>query len=214
MVFDQNAWEHLPLRRVPRQARSREKVAKALAAADRIVRDQGPDGLSLPQVAARAGVSVGALYQYLPDRDAIVEAMVWRYHARLEALLDKAIGAARRNPPGGDPIPFIIDSVAKIYREEESARCLRGSADTAALAVQRRAHKERMAAKLAALLEAVGVPTDDQSGRPVAQVAFAAADAVLHEAFARPEPVRSALLAELGLLMGRYLRPPSAAASA
>jgi hypothetical protein len=47
--------------------------------------------------------------------------------------------------------------------------------------------------------------TDVDTGRPVATVAFVAADAVLHEAFAAPEPERAALLAELRLLVRRYL---------
>ena len=83
-------WDRIPLQRAPRQQRSREKVARALAAASDLVAREGVSALTLPRVAEAAGVSVGALYQYLPDRDAIVRALVAEYHARLEALLENA----------------------------------------------------------------------------------------------------------------------------
>ncbi|MEN0072474.1 MAG: TetR/AcrR family transcriptional regulator [Propionicimonas sp.] len=209
MATRAGTWEHVPLRRVPAQARSRDKVARALSAADRIVREEGVDSVNLPHVAELAGVSVGALYQYLPDREAILAALVWRYHARLEALLDEAIATARQHPPQGDPIDYMIDSVVQIYLEEESVRAMRGSADTPALTQVRRAHKERMAGKLADLLQAVGVSTTHENGSPEAIVAFIAADAVLHEAFARAAADRAALIEELRHLMRRYLAPPA-----
>ena len=69
----------LPLRRQPNQARSRDKVARALAAADDLLDEAGPDALTLNRVAERAGLTAGALHQYLPDRDAIVEVLAARY---------------------------------------------------------------------------------------------------------------------------------------
>lgn len=207
MALPDFGWEHLPLRRVPAQARSRDKLIRALQAADEIVATDGLDGVSLPTVAERAGVSVGALYQYLPDRDAIVSALVWRYHARLEALFDEVVAAARLNPPSSDPIDFVIDAVAQIYSEEESARSLRASANSSALEEHRQAHRLRMAAKVADLLEVVGVPTASPGapGPPVAVVAFITADALLHEAFAVPEPQRSLIIQELRRLLRGYI---------
>jgi AcrR family transcriptional regulator len=200
-------WDDVPLRRVPVQARSREKVARALTVAETILRTEGVGGINLTHVAESAGVSVGALYQYLPDRDAIVAALVWRYHARFESLLDGAIATARDDPPRGDPVDYLIDSVVQIYTDEEAARSLRTSADSPALEEQRHAHKRRMAGKLAELMRAVGMAATPEEGRPVATVAFTAADAILHEAFAFPEPERAALVDELRLLLKDYLAP-------
>lgn len=199
-------WEHLPLRRVPAQARSRDKVIRALQAADQIVAAEGPAAVNLSSVAERAGVSVGALYQYLPDREAILAALVWRYHDRFEALLDEVVADATAHPPASDPIDYVIDAVAEIYREEEAARSLRASADLPALDAQRAAHRRRMAAKLVALLQASGVTSaDEPTSPPIAVAAFTAADAVLHEAFATDEPQRSALIDELRRMMRSYL---------
>lgn len=210
MSIPAGAWDEIPLRRVPAQARSRDKVARALAAADAIVREQGVEGVNLTQVARRAEVSAGALHQYLPDREAIVAALVWRYHARLEHLFAEAIVAARQDPPAGDRVDYLIDAVVLVYREESAARSLRLSADGPALAAESRAHKRRMATALAELLDVLGMTTGPDEGRPVAAVAFVAADAILHEAFAAPEDERALLLDELRRLLRRYLRPGGA----
>jgi Transcriptional regulator len=201
-------WEHLPLRRVPAQARSRDKVVRALQAADQIVAEEGSAAVNLSTVADRAGVSVGALYQYLPDRDAILAALSWRYHARLEALLDQVVADARLRPPTTNPVDYVIDAVAQIYREEASARSLRDSTGLPALEDQRHEHRARMAAKVAELLAVAGVTSAGRKPTPlIAAVAFTTADALLHEAFAAAEPERSQLLDELRLMARGYLQP-------
>src|SRR3954462_14931918 len=82
------------LRRVPRQARSRERLAHVLATADRLLAAEGPEALTIIRVAAEAGMSVGAVYQYLPDRDAIIEALATSYLARIEVTMAAFLGVA------------------------------------------------------------------------------------------------------------------------
>jgi AcrR family transcriptional regulator len=65
-------------RRTPSQTRSRERVAKILDAATRIVADSGIDALSTRAISAAAGIPVASLYQYFADRDAILLALVER----------------------------------------------------------------------------------------------------------------------------------------
>lgn len=60
------------LRTEPSQARARFTVEAILGAASEILRSQGVDALSTRNVAARAGVSVGAIYQYFPNKEAIL----------------------------------------------------------------------------------------------------------------------------------------------
>jgi AcrR family transcriptional regulator len=215
------SWQGVPLRRVPTQVRSRDKVTRALTAADLIAREEGPEALNLPYVARRAGVSVGALYQYLPDREGIVAALVWHYHQRLESLFDQAIAVARRDPPAGDAVDYVIDAVVQIYVEEAPVRSLRSPVESSSLAQERRGHRDRMVAKTAELLEVLGLVSrpeaSDEAGRgasgadsrrppdALAAASYVAADAILHEAFAAAEPHRSALLDQLRVLLKRYL---------
>ena len=64
------------LRKTPRQARSRSTVESILAAADRVLRSHGYRGASTNRVARVAGFSVGSLYQYFDDKQAVVGALV------------------------------------------------------------------------------------------------------------------------------------------
>jgi AcrR family transcriptional regulator len=64
------------LRKTPRQARSRSTVEAILAAADRVLRSEGYGAASTNRVARVAGFSVGSLYQYFDDKQAVVGALL------------------------------------------------------------------------------------------------------------------------------------------
>lgn len=56
----------------PSQARARFTVEAIIGAADELLRTQGVDAVTTRNVAQRAGVSIGALYQYFPNKEAIL----------------------------------------------------------------------------------------------------------------------------------------------
>ena len=64
-----------PKRRIPRQARATETVALILEAAAQILEAGGLVAFSTNAVAERAGVSIGTLYQYFADKNAIIMAL-------------------------------------------------------------------------------------------------------------------------------------------
>ncbi|MBH3436610.1 TetR family transcriptional regulator [Pseudomonas citronellolis] len=59
-------------RKQPRQARSTELVAAILDAAVQVLAKEGAQRFTTARVAERAGVSVGSLYQYFPNKAAIL----------------------------------------------------------------------------------------------------------------------------------------------
>jgi AcrR family transcriptional regulator len=63
-------------RKRPRQARSKATVDAILAATARLLVKHGFDGLTTNAVATAAGVSIGSLYQYFPNKEALVGALV------------------------------------------------------------------------------------------------------------------------------------------
>jgi AcrR family transcriptional regulator len=65
-------------RKRPRQTRSKETVETILAATARILIKLGFDGLTTNAVADLAGVSIGSLYQYFPNKQALVAALIER----------------------------------------------------------------------------------------------------------------------------------------
>ena len=75
------------LRRIPTQARSRERVERILAAARELLVEGGPDGLRPTDVARRAGVPIGSVYQYFSDRHDLVAVLVERYFDQVRGML-------------------------------------------------------------------------------------------------------------------------------
>ncbi|MCV3238818.1 TetR/AcrR family transcriptional regulator [Mesorhizobium sp. ZC-5] len=68
------------LRRAPSQKRSRERVERMLTAASDVIAEQGSDAMRMGEVAERAGVSIGSLYQYFPDKGSIIRTLADRYN--------------------------------------------------------------------------------------------------------------------------------------
>jgi AcrR family transcriptional regulator len=85
----------LKARKVPGQARSRETVSVILEASARILESDGLRGFNTNAIAARAGVSVGSLYQYFPNKDAIVLALIGSYEEVLHNAALEAVQAGR-----------------------------------------------------------------------------------------------------------------------
>jgi AcrR family transcriptional regulator len=75
-------------RKRPSQARSERTVALLLEAAARVLQERGLEGYTTNAVAERCGVSVGSLYQYFPNKDALMSALVLQAHLRTAHYLD------------------------------------------------------------------------------------------------------------------------------
>jgi AcrR family transcriptional regulator len=100
-------------RRRPRQARSRATWDAILEAAAQVLERAGPDGFNTAAVAERAGVSIGTLYQYFPDKQAILLAAAERELSgeagpravRQRALMRALIAFVERVGRMADPAP-------------------------------------------------------------------------------------------------------------
>lgn len=74
-------------RKQPRQARSRDTVDAILRAAAQVFAAQGYAGTTTNHIAARAGVSIGSLYEYFPSKDALLVALTEAHIAEGETIL-------------------------------------------------------------------------------------------------------------------------------
>jgi AcrR family transcriptional regulator len=82
----------LKARKSPSQARSQETVGVILEASARILESEGLRGFNTNAIAAKAGVSIGSLYQYFPNKDSIVLALIGSYE---NAFHDTVVKAAQ-----------------------------------------------------------------------------------------------------------------------
>lgn len=80
------------MRKTPRQARSRETVERIVTAARAVLVDEGYERFSTNRVAAAAAVSPGSLYQYFPDKQAILGVVIARYWDDLAARIEQSLG--------------------------------------------------------------------------------------------------------------------------
>jgi AcrR family transcriptional regulator len=85
----------LKARKVPGQARSQETVTVILEASARILESDGLRGFNTNAIAARAGVSVGSLYQYFSNKDAIVLALIGSFEEALHHAVLRAVQGGR-----------------------------------------------------------------------------------------------------------------------
>lgn len=85
----------LKARKAPGQARSKETVSVILEASARILESEGMRGFNTNAVAARAGVSIGSLYQYFPNKDAIVRALISSFEETLHDAVVRAVQGGR-----------------------------------------------------------------------------------------------------------------------
>jgi len=66
------------VRKAPRQQRARASVDCVLEAAAQVLEASGDGGFNTNAVAERAGVSIGTLYRYFPDKQSILKALALR----------------------------------------------------------------------------------------------------------------------------------------
>jgi AcrR family transcriptional regulator len=77
----------ISLRKRPTQQRSRQTMDVILEAAAQVLEAGGLAAFNTNAVAARAGVSVGSIYQYFPGKDAVMVALIRREAVRFETGL-------------------------------------------------------------------------------------------------------------------------------
>ncbi|HET9960040.1 MAG TPA: TetR family transcriptional regulator [Polyangiaceae bacterium] len=113
-------------RKQPKQARAAGLVADILEAAIRVLKRDGAPGFTTVRVAQEAGVSVGSLYQYFPNKEALLfklQADEWEDTAALlwEMLADPSI----------EPLARLRRVVTTFFRSEQQEAELRGALDEA-----------------------------------------------------------------------------------
>jgi AcrR family transcriptional regulator len=110
-------------RRVPQQDRSREKVRRVLDAADELLAREGARALVTTRVAEEAGVAVGSVYSYFPDKEAIAEALALRYWSSVTDSIAEVVEEDARKPLA-DPVAAVLYVVAAGFRGSAGFRAL------------------------------------------------------------------------------------------
>jgi AcrR family transcriptional regulator len=139
-------------RKQPKQARSTELVAAILEAAAHILAKEGAARFTTARVAEKAGVSIGSLYQYFPNKAAILfrlQSDEWRQsHALIEGILSDrqrpplerlraVVHAFIRSECEEAAMRIALDDAAPLYRDAPEAKAIRASGKRAFQAYMR-----------------------------------------------------------------------------
>lgn len=81
--------------RLPSQQRSRERVERILEIASDLVEAGGCDALRMSDIAAQAEISIGSLYQYFPDKSAVIRRLAERFNAAGRACVAAELAQVR-----------------------------------------------------------------------------------------------------------------------
>src|SRR5580700_9198079 len=99
-------------RREPRQRRARHTVEAVLDAVVKILKREGFEAVTTNRVAEVAGVSIGSVYQYFPDKRAIFVALHQRHLNEIDHMVEtKLIEHA------GSPLDVLVRAMVEAMVE-------------------------------------------------------------------------------------------------
>lgn len=85
-------------RKVPVQERSRRTVEAILQAASQVLVRCGYKSATTGTIAERAGVSIGTLYQYFPNKESLVASVIEGHFKEVLAIVESALQSHRDSP--------------------------------------------------------------------------------------------------------------------
>jgi AcrR family transcriptional regulator len=194
-----------PLRRVPVQGRSVARVQRMLDACAALVDEVGYEGLTTTLLAERARVAIGSVYQFFPDKRAVVQALSQRnLAAYLERLTERLSSAELTD--WWDGVGAAFDEYIEMHRTVPGFRTLHfGDVVDAHLLDEERDNSTVIAEQLAEVLVAKLSVPDGERLRFALAIAVEAGDALIQLAFRRDPDGDPQVLAEAKNLIREYL---------
>ena len=101
-----------PSRRTPTQKRSKERYERVIITAKRLIGEMGNDSVSMREIAKQADVPISSIYQYFPDKNAILEAIMQSYFDEIRIGLNHFVNCCQSKE---DMKKGIIDGIDQFY---------------------------------------------------------------------------------------------------
>jgi AcrR family transcriptional regulator len=189
--------------RLPQRQRGRLRVAALLQAAGAVFAEKGYDAATMTEIAARAGSSIGSLYQFFPTKDQLADALLARYADALYSRLADFEGEAVAL--GADELGARLFETLIDFRAEHPAfaALVEGGGPPPAFAAEVRT---RLRQHVARILRQKAPDRPPASLEPVAVVVLQVMKAAVALNAEPALPFREAVLDELRAMLQLYLR--------
>lgn len=163
--------------RQAQQARSKATVDAIVEASARILAEDGWPGLNTNAIAQRAGVSVGSIYEYFPDKQAIVDVILDQHLSKGEGMLAEAARSLKGVHDVGVLVAALVHGFVQLH--SDNPRLHRALSSEAELS---KAQRQRVAALRNGVITLVAEALTGQVDKPSlkATLLVDTADALAH----------------------------------
>ena len=171
-------------RKSPRQERSRRTVERILDAAARIFHEQGYAAATTNDIADEADVSIGSLYQYFPNKDAILVALTRQHIESATAGLTDLLGQLRTEEGHEPVLRSVVDFLVEQHDLDDlHVLVMHCAPRTREISLELDRAKHQLVDLASALLSTT--IEDDQHRALIARMVVATIDAAVHEVIIR-----------------------------
>lgn len=205
ITFDELAFAQAPLRRLPAQQRSMLRVQRMLDCCADLLDEVGYENLSTTRIAERAGVAIGSIYQFFPDKKAITQALGLRFLDQFGSrVIERLADASFSHWTAA--VDAVIDEYVDMHRNVPGFRSLHFGdiVDTRLLNHDTENNRVISIHLRKIIVSITGIPDDESLDRAL-HVAVEAADTVLKLAFRDTPDGDPGLITEAKRLVSSYL---------
>ena len=203
-------------RRTPVQSRSQQTVQRVLDAASSLLQQMPLEDVTTTRIAAEAGISIGALYRFFPDKQTIIDAIAVRHVEQFRAslvgtVLKSVAGKLARleKPSPASILDAIIDAYVVYLDAHPDFRTISFGRHISAATRERAASPNVGVAALLKhfMLERLGMPNTTELDLML-RVVSETGDRLIAYAYEQPSREdRDRVLAEMKKMLARYLFP-------
>ncbi len=142
-------------RRVPKQTRSQERFDKIIEVAANLFLEKGFDGATTNEIARRADISIGSLYQYFNNKESIVAALADRYVKALREVTADVVGTDIAELSTATAVDALLDPILEFHLSFPEFRMLwLGTEVSPELRANMRAMDDELTGRVEELLKA------------------------------------------------------------
>ena len=166
--------------------RVREAASSAiLEAAEEVAAKRGVEATSIAAIAAHAGVAVGTLYNYFPDRDALLSAL---FKLRREEMLPKIVAAAEatKSLPFEPRVRAYVTAVLAAFEDSRKFCKMAMSTEPTAMRIK---SKQTILPTIVDALAEILRPVTGETSSDYARMLFGSIKEVVHMRIERDLPL-------------------------